>query len=102
MNIKKWNTVSELEKRFGKMTLGLFLKAFREAEDASQVQYAKKLGLSRSNLCDLEKGRKLASPQRAAQIAKKLGVSAEILIRLALQDQLRQGNLKYRVELIAA
>lgn len=99
---EKWHNIRDLEKRFGPMTLGLFIRSFRDAEELSQAQYAKKLGLSRANLCDLEKGRKIASPQRAFQIAKKMGVSPEILIKLALQDVLREAKLKYKIELVAA
>lgn len=84
------------------MTFGLFICAFREAEGVSQAEYAKKLGISRANLCDLEKGRKLPSPTRASHIAKKIMVSEEILVQLAIQDSLRDAKLKYRVELKAA
>ena len=102
MNIKRWHSLSDLEKRFGPMTLGLFIRAFREAENLSQTQYAKKIGLSRSNLCDLEKERKIASPLRAAQLAKKMGLAPEILVQLSLQDILREAKLNFKIELKAA
>jgi len=102
MNTKTWHSLGDLEKKFGVMTLGFFVRAFREAEELSQAQYAKKLGISRGNLCDLEKGRKIASPERAAQIAKKMGIAPEILIQLTFQDVLREAKLKYKVELKAA
>ena len=82
MNIKQWYGESDLVKRFGNMTLGLFLIAFREAEDLSQVEFAKKLGISRANLCDIEKGRKIPSPARSARIAKKLKVPEKVLVQL--------------------
>ena len=84
------------------MTLGMFISSFRESEELSQTEYAKKLGLSRANLCDLEKGRKLISPERAAKIAKKMGVPEKVLIQLAIQDSLHDAKLKYTVELKAA
>ena len=54
--------IESLEKKFGPMTVGLFVRAFRETDDLSQVEFAEQLGLSRANLCDIEKGRKLVSP----------------------------------------
>ena len=99
MPTKKWFGLRDLEKKHGPITLGLFLSAFREAEGLSQAEYAKKLGLSRANLCDIEKGRRIASPERAAKIAKAMGVPETALIQLALQDKLREVNLDYKVEL---
>lgn len=96
------HSIKDLEKRFGVMTVGLFIKAFREAEGSSQIEFASKLALSRGNLCDIEKGRKLISPHRAAQISKKMGVTPEILLKLSIQDSLREAKLKYTVELTAA
>ena len=98
MSTKKFD-VKSLEAKFGPMTIGLFLLAFREADGLSQVDFAKKLKLSRANLCDLEKGRKNISPERATQIAKVLGVPETVLIQLALQDSLRSAKLNYVVEL---
>lgn len=99
MSTKKFFDVKSLEQKFGPMTIGLFLHAFREADGISQVEFAKKLKLSRANLCDLEKGRKNISPERATQIAKVLGVPETVLIQLALQDSLRSAKLNYVVEL---
>ena len=102
MNIKKLHGIERLAERFGRMSVGMFLSAFRESEGHSQTEYAKKLGLSRANLCDLEKGRKLISPERAAKLAVKMGVPEKVLIQLAIQDSLHEANLKYVVELKAA
>jgi transcriptional regulator with XRE-family HTH domain len=97
MNTKKYDSIRTLEKKYGVMTLGRFIKAMREADEISQVNYAKKLKISRANLCDIEKGRKIVSPERAARIAKIIKVSEYVLIQLALQDLLRAANLKYEV-----
>ena len=80
----------------------MFVRAFRESEGLSQIEYARKLELSRANLCDLEKGRKLISPERAAKLAKKIGVPEKVLIQLAIQDSLHTAKLKYTVELKVA
>jgi len=94
--------LADLEKKHGPMTFGGFVRAFREAEEISQVEFSKKLGLSRANLCDIEKDRKSVAPERAARIAKKLGVPESTLIQLALQDSLRAVKLNYRVVLRAS
>ena len=102
MSTKKWYGLADLERKYGQMTLGRFLKAFREADEQSQIDYAHRLGLSRANLCDLEKGRRFASPARAARLAARLGVPEAVLVQLSLQDELRAAKLKYRVELKVA
>lgn len=84
-------------------TLGGLLEAIRVGDEISQVQMADKLGISRSNLCDIEKGRRIVSPKKAADFARILGYSVNQFVRLALQDQLRgQGFDKLKVEIVAA
>ncbi len=102
MRTKKWYGIEDLQKKYGPMTLGLLINAFRENEEMSQVEYAKRLKISRANLCDLEKGRKLVSPERAARLAKAMNLPEALLIQLALQDQLTSMNLHYKIELKSA
>lgn len=102
MSTKAVFGIESLEAKFGPMTVGLFLKAFREGDDISQVDFAKKLKISRANLCDLEKERKLVSPERAAKFARVLKVPESALVQLALQDLLRAAHLDYRVEIKGA
>jgi transcriptional regulator with XRE-family HTH domain len=83
------------------MTFGAFIRAFRKADEISQSEFARRLGISRANLCDIEKNRKPVAPLRAARLARKLGVPESVLIQLALQDALRAAKLAYRVELKA-
>ena len=83
----------------GPLTLGMALQATREGEGMGQAEFARRLGITRSHLCDIEKGRKPVSPVRAAEFAKILGFSAKQYVRLALQDQLQRGGLHFQVEL---
>jgi transcriptional regulator with XRE-family HTH domain len=99
MNTKNYVSIESLEARLGPMTVGLFIKAFRQADGFSQTEYAKKLKISKANLCDIEKGRKLVSPNRAAKIAKALKVPETLLLKLSIQDSLRQAKLIYQIEL---
>ncbi len=102
MSTEKNMNLKSLEERFGPMTVGMFLRAMREADDVSQTDFAKKLKISRANLCDLEKKRKLVSPERAARFAKTLKVPEMALVQLALRDLLRASKLNYDVEIIKA
>jgi len=78
------------------------LNAIRQGEEMSQVEFAKKLGISRSNLCDIERGRRFISSELAEKFAERLGESKEQFIRIALQDQLNRAGLKYLVNIKAA
>ena len=86
----------------GPLTLGRAMAAVRKSEGLSQDQCARKLGVSKSHLCDVEKGRKAVSPERAAKWARVLGYPESVLIRLAMQSELDAAGLKYRVEIEAA
>lgn len=83
----------------GSLTLGKLIGAIRQADELSQVIFAKKLGISRQHLCDIEHDRKVVSPQLAAKYAKILGYSAEQFVRLALQAMLDKAGLGWRIEL---
>ena len=89
----------ELERKYGRMTFGRFLISWRTSEELSQADFARKLGLSAANLCDLEQERRIPSPSRAKKIARKLGLPEKGLIVLALQDDLRSEGLKFSVVL---
>jgi DNA-binding XRE family transcriptional regulator len=99
MNTKKFYGLKELEKEYGPLTFGGALEAHRLSEEKSQKDFAKKLGISPQSLCDIEKGRKLPSVDRAARIAKKLREPVITWVSLALEDQLRQAHLSFKVEL---
>ena len=91
-----------LEGLIGKLTFGGLIEAMRQAEEMSQVEFAKKLGISKQHLCDIEKGRKFVSPERAAKFARILGHSERSFVALALQDIINQGGLKLKVNVEAA
>lgn len=92
----------KLEKKHGTLTFGDMLKAWRNSEDLSQTAFARKIGLSVQNLNDLEKGRRIPTPSRAAGIAKKLGLPEKGMIQLALRDSLIKEGFKYEVKLESA
>lgn len=81
-----------------KLTLGSFLMSIRQGEGETQASFAKTLGISRQNLCDIEHGRRFVSPKMAAEYADKLGYSKKQLVRLCLQDLLDREGLTLIVE----
>ena len=99
MNTRKSFYGKELQKTYGRMTFGRFLISWRESEELTQAAFARKLGLSPANLCDLEQGRRIPSPTRAKKIAKKLGLPEMGVIAMALQDTLYEEGIKYSVRL---
>ncbi len=95
MNIK--NAIKTLEKNNGAFTFATFILGIRTTLDLTQSEMAKKLGLSKSALCEIEKGRTLVSPQTAVKYAKKSGFSITLALEACLQDQLNKANIKKRV-----
>ncbi len=76
------------------LSLADLLGSIRKGEGLTQEEFAHKLGLSRSHLCDIEQGRKNLSPERAARYARILGYSEAQFVRLALQKA-QQFPLKH-------
>ena len=71
----------------------------RTTLDLTQVEMAKRLGISKAALCEIEKGRTLVSPQAACKYAKKAGFSETVALEACFQDQLRKAKIKKRVKI---
>ncbi len=100
---QKSETMRFLENVAGRpLTLGGLLESIRLSEEMSQAEFAKKLGISPSHLCDIEKRRKVVSPERAARFARILGRSEQQFVRLALQALVNEAGLKMKVDVAAA
>lgn len=104
MSIKrKSKTMKFLDKAIGSsMTFGSNLEAIRMSDSKSQVQFAKKLGISQAHLSQIEKGLKAVSAERAQKFAKILGYSEITFVELALCDQLKKAGIKMKIHLEAA
>jgi len=100
MNTKK-KASDLLKKEVGPLTFGGFLRSARTTLDLAQVEMAKKLGVSKSVVCDIEKGRQLVSPKLAVSIARKAKLSQKLAVTLCLQDQLNKAKIKMKVEVAA-
>jgi transcriptional regulator with XRE-family HTH domain len=88
----------DLEKRLGALSIGEFIHTWRTSEETSLKDFGRLIGMSVGNLCDIEKGRKGVSPEKAEQIAKAIGVPPALLVRLAIEESLRAAGLKYTVD----
>ncbi len=90
-----------LEKEVGAASFGMFLKSARLALDLTQEEMSEKLGVTKSVISDIERGRQLVSPTLAIKIAKKAKLSDRVAVRLCLQDQLNKAKIKMQVEVAA-
>jgi len=86
----------------GPLSLGKAIDSVRKSEGLSQDECARRLRISKSHLCDVEKGRKTVSPERAARWARVLGYPESVFVRLAIQGELDAAGLRYKVEIEAA
>jgi DNA-binding XRE family transcriptional regulator len=96
MTIKSYSKI--LEKKLGPPTFGGYMRAGRTMKDMTQKEMADFLKISKSTLCDIEKGRHIVSIELAAQLAKKCGLSEAMAVRYAIQDSIRRSGLKLTVE----
>jgi transcriptional regulator with XRE-family HTH domain len=96
---RKSAAIRFLEQLGGEYRFGTMLAAIREGDELTQAEMARKLGVSRSHLCDIEKGRKTVSPARAAEFAHVLRLSEKQFVRVALQELVDDAGLKMQVNL---
>ena|SRR3990167_9625586 len=99
LNAKSVPALPFLDKLLGRSTLGKTIAAIRQSDEISQSDFAKKLRVSQSYLCDLEKNRKVISPKKAAEFARILDHSEVLFVTLAIDDMLSRQGLHYRIEL---
>lgn len=90
------------QNEMGPMTFGTFLTGARNSMGISQAELARKLKVSRSMICDIEKGRVLVSPALAVKIARLAGFPEKFAVKYCLQDQLTKAKIKMNVNVEAA
>lgn len=88
--------------RGGPLSFGRMIASIRLADEIPQAELARRMGISRANLCDIEQGRRGVTVERAAQFARVLGYSVNQFVAVAVEDQLRKAGLKVKVRLDAA
>jgi transcriptional regulator with XRE-family HTH domain len=100
--ITKNNAELLLKKEIGELTFGMMLRSIRLNLGLSQSALGELIGITKSVVCDIEKGRQPVSPKLAVKIAKKTGFSVLLAVELCLQDQVNKTGIKAKVELQAA
>lgn len=102
MSTKSNNAVNALEATkdiWNDMTFGGLVHSLRMSDEITQVELAKRIGVSKQFLSDVEHNRKDVGIAFAKKVADALGYSIEPLIELLIRDQLRRQHLDYIVEL---
>ncbi len=83
----------------GPIGFGEMLYSWRMANEYSQVNLAKVLKISKQELCNIEKKRKIVSVARAKNFAEALKMPPKVFAKYALQDQLNSAQIKGTVEI---
>lgn len=85
----------------GPISFGEMLYSFRVSCEYSQVKMASLLKISKQDLCNIEKGRKLVSVERAKTFAIALDMPPRTFAKYSLQDQLNAAGIAGDVEINA-
>lgn len=89
-----------IRKIAGPISFGEMLYSFRLSKEFSQVDMAAVLGISKQELCNIEKGRKFISVERAKSFAEALDMPPKTFAKYALQDQLNSAGIVGEVEIV--
>jgi transcriptional regulator with XRE-family HTH domain len=88
-----------IRKITGPISFGEMLNSFRLSNEYTQVAMAEILGISKQELCNIEKGRKVVSVERAKNFAEALKMPSKVFAKYALQDQLIMAGIAGIVEI---
>jgi transcriptional regulator with XRE-family HTH domain len=86
----------------GLLTFGEMIQSIRQADEISQADLARRMEISRAVLCDIEKGRRSVSVERAKSFAEVLGYSVTQFVAVAVEEQLRKSGINVKIHLEAA
>ncbi|MDH4466829.1 MAG: helix-turn-helix transcriptional regulator [Bacteriovoracaceae bacterium] len=82
-----------IKKITGPISFGEMLHSLRVTQEYSQTEMAELLGISKQDLCNIEKGRKIVSVERAILFSQSLKMPAKTFAKYALQDQLHKAGI---------
>ncbi len=100
MNIKNEELIDineVVQDTWDEMTFGSLIRSLRLSDEISQVELAKKIGVSKQLLSDVEHNRKEVGFHFAKKISKSLGYSIAPMLELIIRDQLKKQKLNYDV-----
>lgn len=93
-------TISKI--RGNPLSFGEMIASLRKTDDISQVTLAKKMKISKAYLCDIEKGRRHPTLEKAIEFAKVMGYSPIQFASRVLEDQARAAGLNVNIHLEVA
>lgn len=102
MNTENTQSIDALEATQGiweEMTFGSLVRSLRLSDEITQVELAKRVGVSKQFLSDVEHDRKDVGINFAKKVSDALGYAVEPLIELLIREQLKKQQLNYIVEL---
>lgn len=92
--------MKQLEKIAGEsFSFAVLVKGFRTREDLTQDELAKKLGVTKSYISNLENKRDQVTLEQAIKFAAKLGEPIEVWAQVALQDMVTRAGIEAVVDL---
>jgi DNA-binding XRE family transcriptional regulator len=81
-----------IRKITGTISFGTMIYSYRLSQEYNQTEMANILEISKQDLCNIEKGRKLVSVERAITFANALSMPIKTFAKYALQDQLYKAG----------
>jgi transcriptional regulator with XRE-family HTH domain len=97
---KTKNAKNFMENLLGEpMSFAILLRSIRTRDDLTQKELADILEVTVSHISDIENGRKFVSVERAYEFAQKLKDYEKFFVAVALQDQVNQADLDFKVEI---
>ncbi len=79
--------------RLNKLILG-----HRKEIGEKQSSYAQKLGISKQDLCDIERFRKNVGLKRAVQFSQNINIPMEKILECVISDMLDREGLEFSVK----
>ena len=103
MTIEKSLALRQVQKILKKKTaFGNMIAALRKCDEISQSSLAKKIKMSRAQLCDIEKGRRTATLSKAKDFARIMGYSEAQFVSQVLSDMVAEAGYVAEIKLRAA
>lgn len=99
MSIETINALDATKDIWQQTTFGSLIRSLRMSDEISQVTLAKKLGVSKQFLSNVEHDRKTVGIDFAKKVATALEYSIEPLLELLIKQQLQKQQLYYTIEL---
>ena len=96
MNIERQLNAT-LNSGLGPLTFAHVMRVARNSLGLTQADFGKKFGLSKANVCDIEKGRHVVSTTFALKIARKIGFPEKLALQACFQDQLLKADVEGKV-----